>query len=74
MISTGKFAYEPKDYEAEKASNSYVMSLAALVAGLPLPIINLIATFFFLLPIEKEPTLFAGTARRHCYRNSLCYS
>ncbi len=62
MISTGKFAYEPKDDEAEKASNSYVMSLAALTAGLPLPIINLIATFFFFIA-NRKGTYFV---RWHC--------
>lgn len=41
------FAYDPPEHEAEKASNSYLMSLVAVVAGLPLPIINLIATFAF---------------------------
>jgi uncharacterized Tic20 family protein len=36
-----------KEYEAEKASNSYLMSLIAIMAGLPLPIVNLLATFIF---------------------------
>lgn len=36
-----------KEYEAEKASNSYLMSLIAIMAGLPLPILNLLATFIF---------------------------
>ncbi|WP_372753297.1 hypothetical protein [Labilibaculum sp.] len=62
MISTSKFAYEPKDHEAEKASNSYVMSMVALVAGLPLPIFNLIATFIFFIANRKE-TYFV---RWHC--------
>ena len=44
MINTAKFDYEPTEHEAEKASNSYLMSLIALIVGLPLPIINLIAT------------------------------
>ncbi|HEX5668981.1 MAG TPA: DUF4870 domain-containing protein [Chitinophagaceae bacterium] len=39
--------YSPTEHEAEKASNSYLMSLVAAIAGLPLPIINLIATFIF---------------------------
>ncbi len=47
MISTTQFAYKPGDHEAEKASNSYLMSLIAVIAGLPLPILNLIATFIF---------------------------
>ena len=42
MIQNTTFAYKPTDHEAEKASNSYLMSLVALIAGLPLPIINLL--------------------------------
>ncbi len=39
----------PGEHECEKASNSYLMSVVALMVGLPLPVINLIATalFFF---------------------------
>lgn len=39
--------YVPNENEAEKASNSYLMSLVAVAAGLPLPIVNLIATAVF---------------------------
>lgn len=39
--------------EKEKASNSYLMSLVAVIAGLPLPIINLLATFLFYLGNRK---------------------
>ncbi len=49
MISIEKFDYTPYDDEAEKASNSYLMSLIAIMAGLPLPIINLLATLIFYL-------------------------
>jgi len=49
MITIEKFEYIPFDDEAEKASNSYLMSLIAIMAGLPLPIINLIATLIFYL-------------------------
>jgi uncharacterized Tic20 family protein len=49
------FAYNPPDYEAEKASNSYLMSLVGLLAGLPLPIINLIATFIFFAANRRGP-------------------
>ena len=45
MITKTKFNYEPLEHEFEKASNSYLMSLMAIIVGLPLPIINLIATF-----------------------------
>ncbi len=46
MLFTSKM-YQPSDYEAEKASNSYLMSLVALIVGVPLPIVNLLATFIF---------------------------
>ena len=41
--------YIPNDYESERASNSYLMSVIAIMFGLPLPVINLIATFIFFL-------------------------
>jgi len=47
MWSRGDFTYRPDDYESEKASNSYLMSVIALMAGFPLPVINLLATAFF---------------------------
>jgi uncharacterized Tic20 family protein len=50
---TNKFDYEPSEHEAEKASNSYLMSLIALIAGLPLPIINLIASVIFFVGNRK---------------------
>ena len=57
-----KFSYMPEEYEAERASNSYLMSLVAIIGGLPLPIINLLATFFFWIANRK------GTyyVRWHC--------
>ena len=62
MINAAKFDYEPGEHEAEKASNSYLMSLIALIAGLPLPIINLIATLIFYLG-NRKGTYFV---RWHC--------
>lgn len=62
MINVTKFTYEPGEHEAEKASNSYLMSLIALIAGLPLPIINLIATLAFYLG-NRKGTPFV---RWHC--------
>jgi uncharacterized Tic20 family protein len=56
------FTYTPGDHEAEKASNSYIMSLIAVMAGLPLPIINLIATFIFYMG-NRKGTYFV---RWHC--------
>jgi len=52
----------PTEHEAEKASNSYLMSLVALVVGVPLPIINLLATFFFFIG-NRKGTYFV---RWHC--------
>jgi hypothetical protein len=62
MIVSDKFNYTISEHEAEKASNSYVMSLIAIMGGLPLPIINLIATFFFFLA-NRRGTYFT---RWHC--------
>jgi hypothetical protein len=41
-------------YEYEAASNAYLMSLAAVVAGLPLPIINVIAAFIYYMAKRKS--------------------
>lgn len=49
MWTTPPFPYRPNDHESERASNSYLMSVVAVIAGLPLPIINLFATFAFFL-------------------------
>lgn len=62
MIQTGRFSYEPGEHEAEKASNSYLMSLIAVMAGLPLPIINLISTLIFYLGNRKAEYF----VRWHC--------
>jgi uncharacterized membrane protein len=62
MSTTPSFPYKPDDYEAEKASNSYLMSVVAVIAGLPLPIINLIATGIFFLG-NRKGTYFV---RWHC--------
>jgi len=37
----------PNEYEAEKASNSYLMSVVVVMFGLPLPIVNLLASIIF---------------------------
>lgn len=62
MITATKFHYEPGEHEAEKASNSYLMSLIAIIAGLPIPIINLIATFGYYWG-NRKGTYFV---RWHC--------
>ncbi|MES2558302.1 MAG: hypothetical protein V4590_01075 [Bacteroidota bacterium] len=62
MTTENTFAYPPGEHEAEKASNSYLMSLIALMVGLPLPIINLVATLIFYLG-NRKGTYFV---RWHC--------
>ena len=62
MSLTKSFFYQPAEYEAEKASTSYLMSLLALVVGLPFPIINLIATILFFLMNRKS----TYCVRWHC--------
>ena len=62
MIHNKRFSYEPGEYESEAASNSYLMSLIAIIIGLPLPIINLIATLIFYLG-NRNSTYFV---RWHC--------
>lgn len=62
MSIVSEFPYKPLEHEAERASNSYVMSLIAVMAGLPLPIINLIATFIFYMG-NRKGTYFV---RWHC--------
>lgn len=54
--------YKPNDYECERASNSYLMSVVAIIIGTPLPIVNLLATFFFYLG-NRRSTPFV---RWHC--------
>ena len=53
---------QPTEHEAEKASNSYLMSLVAIIGGLPLPIVNLIATLIFYLGNRKSSYF----VRWHC--------
>lgn len=62
MIKKTVFSYTPGEHENEKASNSYLMSVVAIVAGLPLPIINLIATVAFFFG-NRKGTYFV---RWHC--------
>jgi hypothetical protein len=62
MTNVTTFPYEPGEHETEKASNSYLMSLIAFIAGLPLPIINLLATLVFYLG-NRKGTYFV---RWHC--------
>lgn len=54
MIASKKFNYKPADSELERASNSYLMSLVAVLGGLPLPIMNLLASVFFYIGNRKS--------------------
>lgn len=54
--------YEPNEMEKEKASNSYLMSVVAIMVGAPLPVINMLATFFFYLANRKSTPY----VRWHC--------
>ena len=62
MIVTPALSFQPNDFEAERASNSYLMSVIALMVGLPLPIVNLVATLIFYLGNRKS-TFYV---RWHC--------
>jgi hypothetical protein len=62
MIRILKFDYKPKESEAEKASNSYLMSLVFIVMGLPLPIVNVLATLIFYFANLRQPYF----VRWHC--------
>jgi len=62
MIQIKEFNYQPGEHEAETASSSYLMSLIAIIVGLPLPIVNLIATLIFYIGNRKS-TYFV---RWHC--------
>lgn len=46
--------YKPGENEMEHAANSYLMSLLAAMAGLPFPIVNLLATVIFYLANRKR--------------------
>jgi len=47
MLQPDLLSRSPNDYESEKASNSYLMSLVAIMVGLPLPVINLVTSLAF---------------------------
>jgi len=62
MMHQKNFSYTPDDGESEQASNSYLMSLVGIIAGLPLPILNLIATLIF-FTANRNKSYFV---RWHC--------
>lgn len=49
-------------HELEQASNSYLMAVISVMAGLPLPIINVVASLGFYLAHRKAGYF----VRRHC--------
>ena len=67
MISNSTFYYRPNESELERASNSYLMSLVAVIGGLPLPILNLMASIFFYLGNRKSTPF----VKWHCTQNLL---
>jgi len=68
MIRTRDFSYTPQEHEAEKASNSYLISLVVIVVGLPLPIATLIATIIYYFANRKSTSYFV---RWHCTQTLL---
>jgi uncharacterized membrane protein len=61
------YGHHPTETELEKASNAYLMSLLAIMAGMPLPIINLFASLLFYLG-NRRSTWFV---RWHCTQTLL---
>ena len=62
MIKEIDTNYTPTESECEKASISYLISMFAMVVGLPIPIFNLLATLIFYFANAKG-TYFV---RWHC--------
>jgi uncharacterized membrane protein len=62
MSNTDLLKGRIEDHHAEKASTSYLMSMVAIMAGLGLPLFNLIATFIFYMANRKESFF----VRWHC--------
>lgn len=53
MIQEKKLDEKISEGSCERASNVYLMSLVVIIAGMPLPILNLLATFFFYVAHRK---------------------
>lgn len=58
---------QPHPHELEQASNSYLMAVVSVMAGVPLPIINVIASFIFYLSYRKASYF----VRWHCIQSIL---
>ncbi|AXG74634.1 hypothetical protein DVK85_10485 [Flavobacterium arcticum] len=59
-VITEEQTIHPNDYE--RASNSYLMAIVAVIVGLPLPIINIIASLMYYLGSLKSSYF----VRWHC--------
>ena len=66
-MSPTSFSYAPPEHEAERASNSYLMSLVVIMVGLPLPIVNVIGSGIYFLANRKS----ARFVRWHCTQSLL---
>ena len=66
-MSSRSFSYFPPEHEAERASNSYLMSLVVIMVGLPLPIVNVIGSVIYFLANRKS----AYFVRWHCAQSLL---
>lgn len=62
MAATASFAYQPDDSEQEQVSNGYLLFIVAFVAGVPLPIINLIGSLIYYVKNVKS----SYYVRWHC--------
>ncbi len=69
MNGKNNFLYAPNEDESEKASNSYILSLIALITGFPIPLFNLVAAIIFYLG-NKKGTYFV---RWHCMQVLLAH-
>jgi uncharacterized membrane protein len=54
--------FEVQDYELQQASNAYTMALVSVIAGLPLPIVNVIASLIYYATQSKSSYF----VRWHC--------
>ncbi|HTX17259.1 MAG TPA: hypothetical protein VMG34_01260 [Bacteroidota bacterium] len=61
------FAYPPPEHEAERASNSYLMSLVVIMVGLPFPIVNVIGSGIYYLANRRSGYF----VRWHCTHSLL---
>jgi uncharacterized membrane protein len=66
-VSPRTFSYLPPEHEAERASNSYLMSLVVIMVGLPLPIVNVIGSGIYFLANRRS----AHFVRWHCTQSLL---